>query len=423
MRRFYLGVAAIALPFAASTAPGQITFDSAFPSGNGTNFIEVNATTYSFEIEPDTNSTDRQWFYFQINGAAGQTINFRLLNTNQTNVTSHWSTARPVASADGGATWSHVVGSTSVSGSTFLFSHNVATDSDRIAFHHPYTVAMADTKIEEWAAHPDVTRITLGNSIQGRPIEFLRVTDGAEGDYAGRVGVWIIGRQHSAEVTASYTVEGLMDFILSEEDEARAIRSGAVINIVPMVNPDGVELGNYRDNAAGINLNRVWNGTANMTTSPEVVLVQTAIDNWVAAGHPYDLFLDFHSTSGASPHFAFHLANNINVPNYIRPNDYHEDSRAYLALVNAAAPNFNPTTGTTTSNDQALAYHRQRIQHGVLALTPEGVYNRRNHGPNSTLYTDPPLHREVGVGFAKAIVGYFALEPPVATIREDWRVF
>lgn len=418
----HCGAATALLCLAVASAPAQISFNTSFPSGNGTNFTAVDATTYSFEIVPDTNSTDRQWFYFEINGAAGQTINFRLLNTNQTNVTGHWSTARPVASSDGGLTWSHVEGTTSVSSNTYFFSHEVATDSDRIAFHFPYTSAMAYAKIDEWDDHPDVSRNTLGNSIQGRPIEFLRITDAPEGDYSGRIGVWIIGRQHSAEVTASFTVEGLMDYLLSDEDDARAIRSSAVVNIVPMVNPDGVDLGNYRDNAAGINLNRVWNDTANMTTSPEVMLVQTEIDNWVAAGHPYDLFLDFHSTSGANPHFAFHLANNITVPNYIRPNDYHEDSRAYLALVNSHAPNFNATTGTTTSSDQSLAYHRQRIQYGILAFTPEGVYNRRNSGPSPTLYTDPALHREVGVGFAKAIAGYFNLDPP-PTEAEGWGLF
>ena len=81
--------------------PCAITFDSSFESGNGTNFTLTAPGEYSFDFELDTNSTDRQWFNFDVSGAQGQTLTFHLQGINQSNVTGHWSLARPVASSDG----------------------------------------------------------------------------------------------------------------------------------------------------------------------------------------------------------------------------------------------------------------------------------------------------------------------------------
>lgn len=46
--------------------------------------------------------------------------------------------------------------------------------------------------------------------------------------------------------------------MLSDEEEAREIREKFVIKIVPMLNPDGVILGNTRSSLIGVDLNRRW---------------------------------------------------------------------------------------------------------------------------------------------------------------------
>ncbi len=413
---------ALAAGLMPAIASAQVTFDSSFESGNGHNFTQVNATTYSFNLEPDTNSSDNQWFYFEVNGAEGETLTFRLLDTGSTNVTGHWNTARPIVSSDGGDTWDHVDGPMSHSGGVFSFTHTLATDSERFAFHHPYTWTMLQPKLTEWQASPYADHAIIGESIQGRPIHFFQISDGDIGDPGEKLGIWFIARLHSAEVTASYTMEAFMDFILSEDEEARALRANAVINVVPMVNPDGVYLGNYRNNEAGVNLNRVWDGSANLTTSPEVVAVETMIEDWVDDGFSYDFFADLHSTSGANPHFAFHANSSQQPPLYHDPASYHDDSRAYLAMVNDHAPHFNPTHGASASTSQQLAYHRQRIHYGVLAFTPEGAYNRQNFGPTPSAWMTPQQHLDVGVAMAKALVDYFELEAPETAV-DAWQFF
>lgn len=51
-------------------------------------------------------------------------------------------------------------------------------------------------------------------------------------------------------------MEGLIDYICSNEKEARLLRDIYVFKIVPMLNPDGVIVGNYRCSLAGLDLNR-----------------------------------------------------------------------------------------------------------------------------------------------------------------------
>ena len=53
---------------------------------------------------------------------------------------------------------------------------------------------------------------------------------------------------HTATLLLS---QGLLSFLLSSQPEALALRSLVTFVIVPMLNPDGVFLGNYRTDAGG----------------------------------------------------------------------------------------------------------------------------------------------------------------------------
>jgi murein tripeptide amidase MpaA len=68
----------------------------------------------------------------------------------------------------------------------------------------------------------------------------------------------ITSRVHPGETQSSFLVEGLINYLLSDQDEAREIREKFVIKIVPMLNPDGVILGNSRSSLIGVDLNRRW---------------------------------------------------------------------------------------------------------------------------------------------------------------------
>jgi hypothetical protein len=54
------------------------------------------------------------------------------------------------------------------------------------------------------------------------------------------------GRVHPGESNSSYCIQGTIEFILSNTKEAKFLRNYFIFKIVPMLNPDGVAVGNYR---------------------------------------------------------------------------------------------------------------------------------------------------------------------------------
>lgn len=69
----------------------------------------------------------------------------------------------------------------------------------------------------------------------------------------------ILARSHPGESAASFVCQGLLEFILGNHPIAMILRKNFIFKIVPMVNPDGVFLGNNRCNLIGQDLNRCWN--------------------------------------------------------------------------------------------------------------------------------------------------------------------
>jgi len=53
-------------------------------------------------------------------------------------------------------------------------------------------------------------------------------------------------------------IEGIIRFLVGESESANLLRKMYVFKIVPMLNPDGVIIGNYRCSLAGQDLNRQW---------------------------------------------------------------------------------------------------------------------------------------------------------------------
>lgn len=51
---------------------------------------------------------------------------------------------------------------------------------------------------------------------------------------------------------------GLLELLISSNSIANTLREHVIFKIIPMLNPDGVFLGNYRSTVMGLDLNRSW---------------------------------------------------------------------------------------------------------------------------------------------------------------------
>jgi murein tripeptide amidase MpaA len=385
----------------------EIVFSSDFECGNGQNFKRIGENEYEFEIRPDSNSSDRQWFYFAVNNAAGRTLTFHITETNHTNIPHFWSRARPVSSWDGGKTWAHVTGHREykISENRFIFNHSILTDHVLIAFHFPYSYSYFISRLAEWRKHPSVSISHLGNTKGNNKIECLKIEEG-ETPRNERVGIWITARVHAGETTSSWMLDGLIDYLLHDTQSVRKLREKTVFNIVPMVNPDGVIQGNYRNNKAGVNLNRVWDDLEH-TDSPSVKAVVDAIHKWTDEGNPYDIFLDLHSDSEATTNYAFHAAEGVEPPLAENPTNYHFRLRDFLVRLSEVNHDFSydyhegPEHNTS---DLRFSRTHQMMTHGVLSLLFEGTYSRVEQSKNPDDYMTPERHRRLGASLGHVLL-------------------
>lgn len=53
-------------------------------------------------------------------------------------------------------------------------------------------------------------------------------------------------------------IQGVIEFILSNDPVAVELRNRFIFKILPILNPDGVIHGNYRSSLMGVDLNRRW---------------------------------------------------------------------------------------------------------------------------------------------------------------------
>ena len=64
------------------------------------------------------------------------------------------------------------------------------------------------------------------------------------------------GRVHPGESNSSLVLNGFIRFLINSSKEAEDLRNRCNFFIIPMLNPDGVILGNTRVSAVGKDLNR-----------------------------------------------------------------------------------------------------------------------------------------------------------------------
>lgn len=140
--------------------------------------------------------------------------------------------------------------------------------------------------------HDFVKYKSVGLSKKGRPLLELEITEVAPDQKAPVLA--ILGRQHPPEVTGYLASLSFLEELTSDTELAKKFRNTFVVKAFPMINPDGVDLGHWRHNAGGIDLNRDWENF----NQPETRVVRDAL-SWMKNHERRILFyaIDFHSTN------------------------------------------------------------------------------------------------------------------------------
>ena len=316
----------LALPI--PTAWAAITLDADFDSGSlclvpsGACSVagvasSVDGNVVSLVGRDNFNNNQWKWVYFRAEGVNGQQVSFEIgnnFNTGSSNLNGH----KFVYSYDQ-QNWSFFDNNQLINAQgKFVFSNNGAftEDSVYVAYGLPYpyqrtvdhTAAIADSPWVSPTVSGNGTLVVnqspggvddIGRTIAPRNLYGYKITDTATD--APKKKIVLGGGVHSNETVGNWTLEGLVNFLLSDDLEAAQLRRYAEFYVYPMINPDGRYAGNNRTTVQVPNIdpNRAWNPPSyvepgSTSTLLDIARVGTAMR--FDTGQDIDYLVDFHST-------------------------------------------------------------------------------------------------------------------------------
>jgi len=241
----------------------KLSISSTFDAGNIEVINAENPKNVQLKIRKDTNSDFLQWFYFRVQGAKDQACTLHLTNAGEAAYPDGWENYQARASYDR-VNWFQIP--TKYVNGVLTMDLTPECDAIYIAYFAPFSYEQHLDLVNNAQQSPLCELETIGQTTQGRPIDFLRIGDGDP----SKKKLWVIARQHPGESMAEWFMLGLVDRLLDEEDATSvSLLSKANLYLIPNMNIDGSILGNLRVNAKGINFNREW-AEPSIENSPEV---------------------------------------------------------------------------------------------------------------------------------------------------------
>lgn len=238
-------------------------------------------------------SPSARWYYFRITGVKGKQLFINIKNSEA---------IRPFYSYD------------NINFQRFESVENInkgqinkifTQDTVYICHFIPYTCSHLDKKYKEWSGSEYVKSEVIGQSLQGRDIRMMTLTDWSIDD-KNKKRVWIHGRVHPSEHPSSWHLEFLIDKLLDGSTHSRALLANTIFYIVPFTNPDGVYGCLSRSTSSGVNIEINWDRPDSLTM-PEVKALRGKIES-LTKDRPFDLLLNMHSQISGSITYWIHTA-------------------------------------------------------------------------------------------------------------------
>lgn len=156
--------------------------------------------------------------------------------------------------------------------------------------------------ISSWTSNPNVWLDSIGITNLEHTLFLLTITDSSSNS-SDKSCVSIHARTHPAEVQSTYVTNEIIRFLLSKNETAKLLLEQCVFYIIPMINPDGVELKFPRENANNIDLESNWSSE---NLEIETAALQSFFENVMYSENPLRLSLNMHSAYACKRYFVYH---------------------------------------------------------------------------------------------------------------------
>ncbi|KAK9890167.1 hypothetical protein WA026_008972 [Henosepilachna vigintioctopunctata] len=301
---------------------GHLCFDASFETGNLGRVDLVNEFEYDLYIRPDTCSPRfRFWFNFTVdNVKQDQRVIFNIVNMSKgRNLFNNQMT--PLVKSTSRNKWQRIpkeyvfyYKSLNHHGHyvlSFSFGFDKEDEVFQFALASPYSYSKLQTflkVLESKASYlkNNFKRECIANSLQNRRLEAITVgaNNKTDGENKKRI-VAVMARIHPGESPSSFVCQGLLEILISSSSLATALREHIAFKIMPMMNPDGVFVGNYRSDILGVDLNRSWH-VATPFSHPNIYAILQmlkSLDN--SEQEQLDFVIDIHAHSSLKGCFIY----------------------------------------------------------------------------------------------------------------------
>jgi len=230
---------------------------SRFESGNITKIKRIGSHRTVLSLRSDNDDALpkfwRQWWY-----AALENISIAKPHEIELRGAGQWNKYLPVFSYDN-KNWQHFKNSevSRPDRLTMKIRKRFTQKKVWLARFHPYTYSDLQNYSEKIKKSRHLKISSLGQSSEGRDIPVWTISNFNVG-VNRKSRIVIHARTHPGELASSFLLEGMVDFLLSNNSLAGQLRNKLIFEIVPMLNPDGVVAGNNRVTTYGVNLEGKW---------------------------------------------------------------------------------------------------------------------------------------------------------------------
>ncbi|XP_052222540.1 cytosolic carboxypeptidase 2-like isoform X3 [Dreissena polymorpha] len=260
-----------------------LVFESRFESGNLAKAVQVADFEYELWLRYDLyTSKHTQWFYYSVsNTRPNQQYRFTIVNFMKPDSLYNYG-MKPLQYSEKdalkkigwrryGSNIKYYRNNTKYETSkgekpfyslTWTTEFNHKHDTVYFAHCFPYTYTDLQDYLLDLQNDPIKSKIckqrVLCRTLAGNLVYLLTITSPSTNpeDIKHKKAVVLTARVHPGESNSSWMMKGFLDYLTSNTADSKLLRDTFIFKIVPMLNPDGVIVGNYRCSLAGRDLNR-----------------------------------------------------------------------------------------------------------------------------------------------------------------------
>ncbi|CAG5056032.1 unnamed protein product [Parnassius apollo] len=274
----------------------ELRFESRFESGNLAKAIRITSAYYELHLRTDLyTNRHMQWFYFRVTNTKKQMM-YRFSIVNLSKAESLYNEGmRPLLYSTKDAQL-HSIGWRRCGDNIAYYKNDSTCEEEEqfpsytltfniefphtddivyIAHCYPYTYSDLQEYMSRLQAHPVKSTYSklrlLCRTLAGNNVYYLTITapqNCNEMEQKKKKAVIITARVHPGETPSSWMMKGFMDYLTGDTNQARELREKFIFKLVPMLNPDGVIVGNNRCSLTGKDLNRQYRTVIRETYPP-----------------------------------------------------------------------------------------------------------------------------------------------------------